>query len=175
MTSPAARAAATWLALSAGHDTGDYLIQIDRWARRKGARNDRPVTLTDPDTGHTTTCRTREGRAACAAHVLSYVATQSVALWGVNRALRLGLTPRRAAAALALSGVTHYWIDRHAGQWQDPPERARGIVRVLHATGKGGWLQRDPSAGPTVDQALHRIILAIAATAAATPGRKHHP
>ncbi|WP_067226509.1 hypothetical protein [Streptomyces sp. NBRC 109706] len=174
MTSPAARAGAVWLALSASHDAGDYIVQLDRWADPKGGRKRRPVTYADPATGRTIVCGAREGRAACTAHVLSYVATQGAALYATNRALRLGLTPRRAALALTISGATHYWIDRHAGQWQDPPETARGLVRLFHKAGKGAWLQRDPSAGATVDQALHRIVLAAAAVTAATPRRGRH-
>lgn len=171
MTSPAARAAATWLALTAGHDAGDYLIQLDRWAVRKGATDQQPVEITDPATGHTTKCGTREGRAACAAHCLTYVAAQAAALYATTHALRTGISPRRAAAVLAASGITHYWIDRHAGHWSDPPEEARGLVRLLHKAGKGTWLRRDPAAGLAVDQALHRIIIAALAVAAAAPER----
>lgn len=168
MTSAAARAGAAGLALASGHDLADFILQRDREAIPKGARDDRPVTYTD-SAGRTTRCGTREGRAACRTHALTVVAAQGAVLYATNRTLGLGLSPRRALAALAVSGATHYWIDRHAGQWQDPPEQARGIVRLLHKTGKGGWLQRDPYAGATVDQALHRIINAGLAVAAATP------
>ncbi|RMI39759.1 hypothetical protein EBN88_14285 [Streptomyces triticirhizae] len=107
------------------------------------------------------------GAAACAGHVALYTALQAGALYGADRLLGLGLRPRRAAAALAISAVTHYAADRQGGHWQDPPETARGLVRLAQRTGKGRWLARDPGAGPLLDQSWHKTWVAIAAAVTA--------
>ncbi|GAA2946301.1 MULTISPECIES: hypothetical protein [Streptomyces] len=145
----AIRFAAAYAALTAAHEVGDYIIQRDADAAVKGHR------------GPT-------GAAACLRHVTSYTATQALALYGADRALRLGLDWRRAAAGLALSAVTHYAADRCAGHWADTSDQAPLLVRAAHAAGKGTWLTRDPGAGPLIDQAWHKGWIAVAAAVAAT-------
>ncbi|MYX67404.1 MULTISPECIES: hypothetical protein [unclassified Streptomyces] len=103
----------------------------------------------------------REGAIACARHVATYTATQALALYAANRVLGLGLSPRRALAALAISAVTHYVADRQGGHWQD--EHPCGIVKLAARTGHAGWLQRDPGAGYPLDQSWHKGWIAIAA------------
>lgn len=151
MTSRAAQFAAVYAALTASHEVGDYWVQRDAEAVAKGRH------------GH-------EGRAACARHVASYTATQALALAAADRVLRVGLDWRRAAAGLALSAVTHYVADRSGGRWREEgPSTA--LVRFARRTGHAGWLERDPAAGPFMDQAWHRGWIAVAAAVAAGGGR----
>jgi hypothetical protein len=148
-TSTAAAYAAAWAALSAAHEAGDYLVQRDTDARDKG----KPGPA---------------GRAACLRHVTSYTATQALALLAADRGLRLRLNWKRAAAALALSAGTHYLADRCAGQWATGGHGAPLLVRAAHAAGKGTWLERDPGAGPLLDQAWHKACIGLAAALAAS-------
>lgn len=140
-----ARFAAVYAVLTASHEVADHWVQLDGQATRKG----------DPG---------QAGARACAAHVASYTATQAAALWAADRALGLGLSPRRALAALAVSALTHYVADRQGGHWAD--KQPQGIVR-LAAPGHRGWLERDPSAGYKMDQAWHKGWIAVAAMVAA--------
>jgi hypothetical protein len=151
----AARFATAYAALMGGHEVGDYLVQTDAQARGKGAH-------------------THEGRVACASHVASYTATQGAALAVLNRRLGLGMTAGRMALGLAVSGLTHYAVDRCAGQWADPKaENVPALVRAAHhkRIGKAGWLTRDPGAGALIDQAIHKgcILVAAAVIAGAAP------
>jgi hypothetical protein len=143
----AAVAAAVHAALTASHTVADHLVQTDAQAVAKG----RPGA---------------EGRAACAAHVATYTATQAAAVYAAHRVLHLQLRPAAVTAALALSALTHYAIDRSAGHWSEQQPSTR-LVRLLHRTGKGGWLTRDPQAPYRCDQALHQGVLAICAAIAA--------
>jgi hypothetical protein len=95
-----------------------------------------------------------EGHAALAGHVASYTATQAAALLIGNRALHLGLRPRSMAAALALSGATHYLIDR---RWP--------VQRMAEAAGKGAFYQLGGPLGGAylLDQATHHLCEAAAA------------
>lgn len=133
--------------MTAAHEVGDYVVQRDTDAKAKGAHGPR-------------------GAAACARHVSSYVATQAATLWAADRYLGLGLNPRRAAAGLAVSALTHYVVDRCAGHWAETGPDAPLIVRAAHATGKSKWLTRDPLAGPLIDQAIHKGCIALAAAVA---------
>ena len=151
---PAAVAAAVHMALTASHTVADHLVQTDAQAVAKG----RPG---------------REGQAPCAAHCATYAATQALTLYGANRALRLGLRSGPAIAALTVSAVTHYLIDRSAGHWAEEQPTTR-LARLLHRTGKGAWLTRDPQAPYRCDQALHHGVLAVAAVIAALPNTKEN-
>jgi len=149
MTTAAERFAASYAVLTAAHEVGDYWAQQDKDAVAKG----RPG---------------QEGRLACARHVASYTAVQAIALIAANRVLGLRLNWRRAAAGLAVSAVTHYAADRSAGHWQEPePEPSTRLVRLAHRKGSAGWLQRDPGAGPLLDQAWHKGWIAVAAATVA--------
>jgi hypothetical protein len=142
----AARFAAVYALLTASHEVADHWVQRDAEATAKGTRG--PV-----------------GAKACAAHVATYTATQGLALLAGQRLLGLRLTPRRTAAALAISAATHYIADRQGGHWRD--EHPRGVVRLAARTGHAGWLQRDPNAGYLLDQSWHKGWIAIAAVTAA--------
>ncbi|MBE4761812.1 hypothetical protein [Streptomyces caniscabiei] len=151
MTSKAAQFAAAYAVLTASHEVADYWVQQDRDAVAKGGH------------GH-------EGRVACARHVASYTATQAVALACADRGLGLGLGWKRIAGALAVSAATHYVADRSGGRWREEGPSTR-LVRFARRTGHSGWLERDPGAGPLLDQAWHRGWIAIAAAVAAGGGR----
>jgi hypothetical protein len=142
----AIRFATAYAVLTASHEVADHWVQVDSQATAKGTPG--PV-----------------GAKACVKHVASYTATQGLALLGADRLLGLGLNPRRAAAALAVSAVTHYVADRQGGHWRDP--HPRGVVRLAAVTGHRGWLERDPGAGYLMDQAWHKGCIAVAAMVAA--------
>lgn len=151
-TTAAARFAAVYALLTASHQAGDYWVQRDADAVAKGRH------------GH-------EGRAACARHVASYTATQTLALAGASRYLGLRLSWHRTAATLVVSAATHYVADRCAGHWRKDGPEAPALVRFAHRSGKTQWLTRDPGAGPLLDQAWHKAWIAAAALVAAGPGR----
>ncbi len=111
----AVRFAAVYAVLTASHEVADMWVQRDADAQAKGLPG-------------------WEGRAACLRHVGSYTATQALALWAADRYLDLGLNLARAAAALAVSAITHYAADRSGGHWQDP--EPAGLVAVAHQLGK---------------------------------------
>lgn len=153
----ATRFAVTYAALTAAHEIGDYWIQHDRDAVRKGHP-------------------TPDGRTACARHVASYTATQALALAATARYLGLRLSPARAALGLAVSALTHYAADRCAGHWHESGPDAPRLVRYAHRR-HGGWLERDRGAGPLMDQAWHKGWIAVAAAVASGAARTaaHHP
>lgn len=91
---------------------GDFWVQTDFCARVKGASDEAPVTYEDPHTQEKTVHGTADGRRACLHHCLTYTATQAVVVGLGARALGIRLHPGAAAAALAVSGVTHYIADR---------------------------------------------------------------
>ncbi|MET9399286.1 transcriptional regulator [Kitasatospora sp. NPDC002965] len=105
-TNKAASFAATYALLRAAGAVADHWIQTSEQSVTKG----KP--------GH-------EGRAACAVHVASYVGAQGLALVAGNRVLGLGMRPSRIAAALLISGATHYIADRR-----------RPLERLAELTGK---------------------------------------
>lgn len=142
----AARFAATYAALTAAHEVADHWVQVDDQAVHKGQRN-------------------RDGVIACAEHVITYTATQAVALAAVQRATGMRLSWKRAALGLAVSAATHYVADRQGGHWRD--DKPRGVVRLAAATGHAGWLARDPGAGYLMDQAWHKGWIFVAAMVAA--------
>jgi hypothetical protein len=146
-TSRAAQFAAVYAALTASHEVADYWVQQDSDAVAKGREG-------------------AEGRAACARHVASYTATQAIALWATNQRLHLKLDWKRATAALAVSAVTHYAADRSGGRWQEKEPSTR-MVRFARRAGHAPWLEKDPGAGPLMDQAWHKGWIAIAAAVAA--------
>jgi hypothetical protein len=146
-TSSAAQFAAVYALLTAAHEVGDHWVQRDTEATTKG----------DPGAA---------GARACAVHVATYTATQGLALLAGHRLLGLRLTPGRAAAALAVSAITHYAADRQGGHWRDA--EPRGVVRLAAVTGHRGWLERDPGAGYLLDQAWHKGWIAAAALIASS-------
>jgi hypothetical protein len=156
--------AAVYALIRAAAAVGDHWIQSDRDARIKGATDDSPVTLVDPETGTKTVHGTVDGRKACARHCLTYTATQAAALVAGSRALGLRLRPGPVAAALTISYVTHYAADR----------RVPGglLQRLADATGKGRfWRLADHgiNGAYALDAAWHHGWEAIAAVVASAP------
>lgn len=149
MSARAARFAAAFAALYAAHQVADHHVQRDVEARDKGKPG-------------------REGQLACARHVASYTATAAVAMAATCKVTGAGFKPGRVAAALALSAVSHYVIDR-----REP------LRRFAEATGHAGFYQlgaprpgRDdnPSLGTgayALDQSAHTGFLFVAALIAA--------
>ncbi|MFI9365985.1 hypothetical protein ACIG5E_33780 [Kitasatospora sp. NPDC053057] len=149
----AARFAAAYALLRAGADVGDHLVQSDHCARTKGATDAAPVTG-DDGTVHGTAA----GRRACAIHCLTYSATQAAALVLGARALGLRLHPGQVAAALAISGLTHYAIDR----------RVPGglLQRFADAIGKGNFYRladHGMNGAYCMDGAVHHAFETVAA------------
>lgn len=150
MTRRAARFAVAFIGMYVGHHVGDYLVQCGADAVGK---RELPGAA---------------GHAACARHVLSYTLTGAATLALAERVTGAGIRPGRAAAALAFSGVTHYFIDR-----------GDLLERAADATGKGEFFRLGkPRAGmddnPTfwtgghaIDQALHIACIFLGALAAA--------
>ncbi|MGW7582781.1 hypothetical protein ACWGKU_29330 [Kitasatospora sp. NPDC054768] len=129
------------------------LVQSDHCARTKGATDAAPVTG-DDGTVHGTAA----GRRACALHVLTYSATQAAALLLGARALGLRLRPGQLAAALTISGLTHYAIDR----------RVPGglLQRFADATGKGNFYRladHGINGAARMDAACHHAFETLAA------------
>jgi hypothetical protein len=152
-TEAAVRAAVAYGALTTAHEVGDYLVQPDGDATKKGHPGP-------------------EGVAACIRHVATYTATQALALWAADRYFGLGLDRRRAAAGLALSAATHYAADRCAGHWAQTGPDAPLLVRAAHKAGKAGWLTRAADAGALLDQAWHKGWIGLSAAVAAGPGHR---
>lgn len=136
----AARFAAVAATLTAAHHVGDFMAQTDHQANRKPARADRTVE-----------CSEAESWWALTKHVASYHAVQAAALVAADRALGLGLSPRRVAAGVALSAVTHAVIDRRwpVRTWMD---RTGSQAFRLHG---GGAMH--------VDQTMHHACLWVSA------------
>jgi Protein of unknown function (DUF3307) len=137
----AATASIAFIALFAGHQVGDHVIQSDADARAKGAPTpDLLVRGAHPWTGWP----------ACLRHVASYTLTQAAALALTGLVAPLSLAG--VVAALTVSASTHAVIDR------------RWLVRwLISAKGCHGWKE----APYLLDQSLHVGVLLVASIAAA--------
>ncbi|WP_345510733.1 DUF3307 domain-containing protein [Phytohabitans houttuyneae] len=136
-TAGAAVAAATFVALYAGHQVGDHVIQSHAQASAKGAPTGAGA---HPWTGWP----------ACLRHVASYGLVQAAALGLV--CLVAPLRWGGVVAALAVSTGTHAVIDR---RWP--------VRLIIRAKGCQDW----PEAPYLIDQSLHAGALLVAAVAAA--------
>lgn len=118
--------AAVAVALYAGHHVGDYWVQTDTQARRKGERG-------------------RQGVLHCLQHVMSYMATQWVCVVVTLSVLGLwqSIVWWHTVAGLALSGVTHYVADRR--------EPLKWMAR--HVPGKAAFLELGVPREPRVVEA----------------------
>ncbi|MFE7194034.1 hypothetical protein [Kitasatospora sp. NPDC057541] len=157
-TARTARFAAAYALLRAGADIGDHLVQSDHCARTKGATDAAPAKVLNDDGQVIATHGTAAGRRACAIHCLTYTATQAAALLLGARALGLRLRPGQVAAALAISGLTHYAIDRRV---------PNGVLqRFADATGKGAFYRladHGINGAARMDAACHHGFETIAA------------
>jgi hypothetical protein len=141
-TTAGAITASVFVALYAGHQIGDHIVQSDTVMQAKAIpSNDRLAAGANPWTGW----------AACARHVASYTATQAAAVLLVSLVAPLRLAG--VLAALVTSAATHAVIDR---RWV--------VAYVIRAKKCTDW-----SDGPyLLDQALHYGALLVAAVLAAT-------
>jgi hypothetical protein len=142
--STAATAAITFVALYAGHQIGDHVVQTNAVAATKGAPSAEQLAAgVSPWAGW----------AACTKHVVSYTGAQVAALAVVWVVSPLG--PAGAAAALLASASTHAVIDR---RWL--------VRRLIRAKGCHDWQE-----GPyLIDQSLHMGALLVASVLAASVG-----
>jgi hypothetical protein len=126
---------AAYVLLRIAADVADHWVQTDHQAQHKAKPG-------------------FEGHRALAGHVASYAATQALVLLAGNRALGLGLRGRSMAAALALSGATHYVIDR---RWP--------VQKAADATGKAPFYRMGGPLGGAylMDQSAHHFMEGIAA------------
>jgi hypothetical protein len=136
----AAVAACAFIALYAGHQIGDHVIQPGAAVSGKGCPGD--DRLADG-------ARPWTGWVACLRHVASYTAAQAVALLLI--AVVAPMTVAGAAAALTVSAGTHAAIDR---RWP-----VRAIIRAKRCE---NW----PDAPYLIDQSLHVGSLLVAAVVA---------
>ncbi|WP_381805568.1 hypothetical protein [Streptomyces niveus] len=148
----------------AASNIGDHWIQNDHCARVKGATDANPVyTPTDNPDEEPVAHGTADGTKACAWHCLTYTATQAVAVSVGARVLGIRLRPGAAAAALAVSGITHYIADRRV---------PGGVLETLAAkTGKTTFYKladHGMNGAYALDQAWHEGWEAVAALIATT-------
>lgn len=142
-------------------------IQSDYCARVKAATDDKPVHMTTDNPDEDPTVHgTADGINACAWHCLTYTATQAVAVGIGARVLGIRLHPGAAAAALALSGITHFIADRRV---------PGGALETLATkTGKGNFFRladHGINGAYCLDSAWHHgweTIAALIATTKAT-------
>lgn len=87
--------ATAFAAYAAGHQVADYWIQTPGQSARKALPG-------------------QPGRRACLAHVTTYTVTLAVLLALAAGVLAVPVSPRWAAAGLAVNAVTHYFADRRA-------------------------------------------------------------
>ena len=136
----AAIAAIAYVALHAGHQIGDHVVQTKAAAAAKGAPTAEGLAAgVHPWAGWT----------ACAAHVSTYVLVQALALGAVR--LVAPLDVHGVVAALAVSASTHAVIDR---RWL-----VRALIRAKRCE---DW----PDGPYLLDQSLHHGALLIAALTA---------
>jgi hypothetical protein len=119
-----------------GHQVGDYWVQTTAQALGKALPG-------------------RPGRVLCASHVATYTLTLAASLAVAAVVLAAPVSPARAAAGLAVSGVTHYLADR-----RDP------LARLAEKAGRGGFWRSGEglaSGAAHLDQSWHWLWLFAAA------------
>lgn len=142
--------AAVFAALLVAHQVADHWIQTDGQAAGKARPGWR-------------------GRAACTGHVATYTVTALVALVPVAWLLGVHLPAGHLAAGLAVSGITHWVIDR---RWPLVwlAQRA-GSARFVRLGAPRPGHDDNPSLGTgayALDQSAHYLFLFIAALVVAT-------
>jgi hypothetical protein len=128
MTAPVVFAV-VFAAFAAGHQAGDYWVQTNAQAARKGLPG-------------------WAGRRACTAHVATYTLTMAACLTLAWWWLGLPLHPGWAATGLAVSAVTHYIADRRR-----PLERMARLIPGKHGFWRAG--EGLASGAAHLDQAWH--------------------
>lgn len=116
---------------SAGHETGDYLVQSDCDAQRKQQR-------------------TKQGRFALARHASTYALTQLVTRAGIYRTAGLRVPLMAQIAGAVTEGVLHAVVDD-----------GRLLAAFADATGKRGFHDLNAggiNGRALMDQAVHKGI-----------------
>lgn len=138
-------------ALLAAHQAGDYWLQTEAQATRKGLPG-------------------REGRTACARHVAVTTGAKAAALAALHLSGRR-VSARRAALALAADAASHYWADRRTPLRRLAERAGKGRLYSLGAPREGH--DDNPCLGSgahALDQAFHVAMLYAAALAATGKG-----
>lgn len=130
-------------ALWVGHQVGDFWVQTNHQAQRKGAPG-------------------WSGRWACAKHVATLTATKALLLGLVFTVLGLSPSPAAVAVALAVDAVSHYWADRRTTllRLADLMERGMGKGSFWRLGERQGHLGTGAMA---LDQSWHAFWLLVAA------------
>lgn len=159
MTDYAASITLAYMGLRAAAHVGDFWVQTDCQAVRKGWHKGDKVLIEhrhgDQEPDVVTLTSSWVGRLACARHVASYVATQAVALVALGLSSGHGWGLGGLLGGLAVSGATHYWADRRSP-----------LERLSDRLGKGEFYRRGEGLGRGsfhLDQAWHHGWEAIAA------------
>lgn len=122
---------ALWLGLYAAHDVADYWVQTPCQSADKG----KPGWV---------------GRLACFRHASTYTISQAVALALVSTVVPITWTA--ALIALAVSGGTHYIIDRRSP-----------LRKAARWFGQGKVEFYDKGGAPALDQSAHKFMIFLAA------------
>lgn len=162
-TDRAAVLALTWLAGYAGHETGDYLIQLDADVQRKQGHT-RPAEPAWPGDDRTPCQRVRDGHRSLTRHVLTYGLAQAATKAAAYRAAGVRVPLAAQAAGTAVEIALHTLIDD--GRLLRAFCRATGKKRFhdLAAGGVNGRMLLDQAA----HQGLQVPIGAIVTTAVTT-------
>lgn len=150
----AARLAALYALVRPASDVADHWVQTDHQAAHKA----------DPG---------RAGHWALTKHVASYVGTQAAVVAIGARTFGIRVTPGRAAAALALSAVSHYVADRRTPLRKTADALARAVgekdgsafVRLADHGINGAY---------ALDQSWHHAFELAAVAILATGPATHH-
>lgn len=145
MTDHSSTFAAAFAALFAAHQFADHWVQTSRQSARKGLPG-------------------WPGRRACAAHVAWYTAAAALAVVAMTTSTGGTIPVSRTVAGLAVSGVSHYWIDRRTT-----------LAILAEAVGKGEFYRfgaprkghdDNPGIGTgayALDSSAHVLMLFVAA------------
>jgi hypothetical protein len=137
----------TWLAGSAGHETGDYLVQLDSDAQRKQGHT-RPEQPGWPGDDRTPCQRVHDGHVSLLRHAFTYGLTQAATKAAAYRLAGVRVPLAAQAAGTVTEIALHALIDD-----------GRLLRRFAQAVGKLGF--HDLNAGGVngrmlLDQATHK-------------------
>ncbi len=142
----------TWIGGEAGHEVGDYLVQLDRDAiRKKGwAFPSKPAWRGDTRTA----CqRVRDGKTSLIRHVVTYAISQAATRYAIYRTAGIRPPTHGVVLACAAEAALHGVIDH-----------GKALDRFIHATGKDrfaklGEPRRLLPLVETPDGQVHEVVL----------------
>ncbi|WP_445183471.1 transcriptional regulator [Pseudonocardia sp. Cha107L01] len=126
--SPAARFAASYIAMPSAHTFADYWAQTTHQATRHAGEN-------------------AVGRRACVAHVAVYTLSGTVTVCAANKMLSLDATWRGILIGQFISGASHYFADRRHPLRALAHWRQRSVLRRRRRPGAGPELARELAGG----------------------------